>query len=424
MVAHFPPAELAPPRSTALERGLLAVLLACSLCTACGLDTRAQGTGAGATDAAVDHPEGAADAAGDVGHTCLPTPDQKTCGTRCVMKTDPDYGCDDPSCAPCALPHATATCKAGACAVGSCDPGYLDCDGLATNGCEVVAASDLHHCGDCGTDCSAIDPTKQWRCDSGKCELSCPAGTGDCNHDPSDGCETDTGTSSDNCGACGRACSSANGYGASCSQGLCSLSCYYPWGDCNHPAAPAADDGCETNLSSDPANCGACGAACSTSHSVSQACTNSTCSHNCQAGWADCNGAQPASSDDGCQTHTATDPDHCGSCTRPCSIANVATRSCQSGVCTSSCNADFGNCNRPAAPSADDGCETYLETPQNCGGCGRGCSNAHATSSSCFKGLCKPVCQSGWADCNSPAAPQADDGCECHGHCAGSVCKP
>lgn len=396
------------------------MLLACGLCLSCGLDTRARGTGfseAGSTDSG-------ADAIDDVTQTCLPGPGQKQCGTQCVDNTDPDYGCDDPSCNPCSLPHATATCSGGTCGVGSCDPGHLDCDGQSENGCEVIADSDTSHCGDCSTDCSAIDPAQQWQCNSGQCQLACPSGKGDCNLDPQDGCETDLATSTDNCGACGRACSTSQGYNPACQGGLCSLSCNYPWSDCNHPVAPAADDGCETNTDTDSANCGACGTTCSTTHSASQSCIGHTCVQKCVAGWADCNGNQPASSDDGCQTHTDSDPDHCGSCSRPCTTGNVAQRVCQGGLCTSLCNKDWGNCKQPAAPAGDNGCETYLETAQDCGGCGRSCSTANAYGTSCSKGLCAPQCKPGWADCNSPAAPQADDGCECQGHCAGGVCKP
>jgi len=388
----------------------------------CGLDTQAQGTGLGTAGASGS--DGGIDAAADVAQTCLPTPGQKQCGTKCVEETDPDYGCGDPSCTPCSLPHATAACAGGACAVGSCDPGYLDCDGQSTPGCEVRADSDSSHCGDCDTDCSALDPSKQWLCSSGQCQLLCPAGEGDCNLSPTDGCETQLATDTNNCGTCGRPCSAAHGYGQTCNQETCSTSCYAPWGDCKHPAAPAPDDGCETDLDSDSANCGGCGQACSTSNSATQNCSYGTCVHTCQPGWSDCNGNQPAPSDDGCQTHTDADIEHCGSCYRPCSKGNVAVRACQGGLCTSTCNKDWGNCKQPPTPQGDDGCETYLVSTQDCGSCGRSCSTANAYSTSCSKGLCAPQCKPDWADCSSPAAPQADDGCECHGHCAGSNCKP
>ncbi len=414
---------LAPPRYGAARHFSLglAALLVSAVLAGCTLDTQAQGAGSGATDAG--NSDGS-DGGQDVTQTCLPSPGQKSCDNKCVERTDPAYGCDTASCAPCALSHATATCTGGACAVGSCDPGYLDCNGQAADGCEVYGNADPNHCGDCNTDCTKQDPTKQWQCNAGQCQLVCPAGKGDCNQDPSDGCEADLATDANNCGACGRPCSAANGYSPTCNGGLCTTTCNYGWGDCQHPAAPAADDGCETSTLSDKANCGACGAACSTAHSASETCSNGNCTHTCQAGWSDCNGNQPGSSDDGCQTHTDSDPDHCGSCNRPCSGGNVATRSCQGGVCNSTCKADWGNCRMPPAPQGDDGCETYVRSDQNnCGGCGRSCSTANAYSAYCAGGLCVPACKTGFADCTSPAAPQADDGCECNGHCSGNVCK-
>ena len=46
--------------------------------------------------------------------------------------------------------------------------------------------------------------------------LSCAAGTGDCNNDPGDGCETDTTSSLAHCGWCGHACG-----GGSCTASVC-----------------------------------------------------------------------------------------------------------------------------------------------------------------------------------------------------------
>ncbi len=70
---------------------------------------------------------------------------------------------------------------------------------------------------------------------------------------------TPVATDISNCGACGRACSSAHVNTAGCNNKLCAPVCAAGWGDCNHPVAPNADDGCETNLY-DVAHCGACGA--------------------------------------------------------------------------------------------------------------------------------------------------------------------
>jgi hypothetical protein len=61
---------------------------------------------------------------------------------RCVdVQTDVAScgGCD----LPCALPNAVPKCAAGACAVASCGPGFVDCDGLPANGCECASDSCL-----------------------------------------------------------------------------------------------------------------------------------------------------------------------------------------------------------------------------------------------------------------------------------------
>jgi len=44
--------------------------------------------------------------------------------------------------ASCQLPHATAQCVSGACAVGACDSGFGDCDTNPANGCESDLTSD------------------------------------------------------------------------------------------------------------------------------------------------------------------------------------------------------------------------------------------------------------------------------------------
>jgi hypothetical protein len=38
----------------------------------------------------------------------------------------------------CNLQHATSTCPAAACAIGSCSAGFFDCDAVADSGCECA----------------------------------------------------------------------------------------------------------------------------------------------------------------------------------------------------------------------------------------------------------------------------------------------
>jgi len=73
---------------------------------------------------------------------------------------------------------------------------------------------------------------------------NCAAGTGDCNGDALDGCETDTTSSVSSCGACGNACSMANA-AAACTASACTVgSCSSGFRDCDGNAA----NGCETDL--------------------------------------------------------------------------------------------------------------------------------------------------------------------------------
>src|SRR5690606_4236918 len=99
------------------------------------------------------------------------------------------------------------------------------------------------------------------------------------------------------------------------------------------PAAPAADDGCEQDLGSNADNCGSCGRSCSYSGVATRQCSGGSCTSSCNPGFGNC--SQPASGvpDDGCETNLGTNPDNCGACGRPCSYANTTSRSCVAGLC-------------------------------------------------------------------------------------------
>ncbi len=141
-----------------------------------------------------------------------------------MSEDDPSYGCSTSSCAPCALPNATATCKKPPggvgklfCALQTCTPGFADCNKDPADGCEVDVASDPDNCGACGSSC---DPTGTscFYCMQGFCSVpGCPVNTADCNCDPADACEVDLQIDPTNCGFCGHACAP----GQSCVNGLC-----------------------------------------------------------------------------------------------------------------------------------------------------------------------------------------------------------
>ncbi|MDC3953641.1 hypothetical protein [Polyangium jinanense] len=384
---------------------------------------------------------------GNGGSSPCPT-GQVSCNDTCVSADDPAFGCGT-GCTPCNVPHATAACVSGACAVGTCNAGFSDCDGLATSGCESDTATDPNNCGACGTVCTApnamptcaasmcgvgpctpgfadcdmmaetgcetnteSDPQHCGGCDSactvfetctnGGCEPNpCEPGTADCNMDNADGCETTLGTLLD-CNFCGDVCDLANA-AETCDMGACTLgACDGGFADCDMMGAT----GCEVNLQNDPMNCGACSNVCP--GGALAACTNGMCGIECAAGTADCNN-DPS---DGCEVNTQTDVMHCGACGHACSNANASATVCTAGACVPTCNAGSGDCTKPMAPAADDGCETNTATSvDHCGACGRACSGTNVASKSCAAGVCDSSCDLGFANCDMPAMGN-DDGCE------------
>ncbi len=99
-----------------------------------------------------------------------------------------------------------------------CQEGFAECDGNPSTVCEQDLGLVLS-CGDCDTTCSSDHGAVE--CDDGACNmLSCDAGYGDCNDDGKDGCETAITNNAANCGACGRNCAAL---GATCTnQNRCS----------------------------------------------------------------------------------------------------------------------------------------------------------------------------------------------------------
>jgi hypothetical protein len=190
--------------------------------------------------------------------------------------------------------------------------------------------------------------------DCGSCP-GCPSGFADCNHDPADGCETSL-AQPDNCGGCGHVCQAVGGTNACVQTGtsyVCQPTCDAGHADCN----TLPDDGCEVDLSG-PANCGGCGHACANPHGTTTCTTQGGgyfCNPTCTPPYGAC-GADPSA---GCTTNVGSgDPANCGACGRSCSTAGTSTTACNNSVCTPSCAAPFSDCSDPAAPGADNGCET------------------------------------------------------------------
>lgn len=172
-------------------------------------------------------------------------------------------------------------CVAGQCDREKCIKDWGNCDGVLTNGCEtnLVTSDD---CGACDVECGA---NEKCRYDSQAANFGvtkpmclCPAGMTFCGNCQGDGCRGqcfDLSSDPNNCGACGVACAPPPFFGATgagaCRYGTCELGCFDGFADCNGDLK----DYCETNINSDPMNCGACGRVCDAI--AGQACVHGEC---------------------------------------------------------------------------------------------------------------------------------------------------
>jgi hypothetical protein len=118
-------------------------------------------------------------------------------GTGCEKPVSADVnncgGCNNV----CVTPHATPACASSMCAIGQCDVGYQNCDNDVATGCEIQTSQDVDHCGSCTNMC----PTRAHAsrtCVSGGCGFTCDPGWVNLDGVASNGCEyTCTATGAD-----------------------------------------------------------------------------------------------------------------------------------------------------------------------------------------------------------------------------------
>ncbi len=366
-----------------------------------------------------------------VGSVCVPgcndtracPTGQSCCGGACIDPQRNTAHCGACNRA-CMTANASRACTNGTCTVATCTAPFGDCDGSATNGCEVNTLTDASHCGGCGMAC-APRANATASCAAGRCDYACSTGFADCDGDPSNGCEVDTRASASHCGACGRACSLPNAT-AACVMGACAVSaCAAGFGDCDGNAS----NGCETDTRVSTTHCGGCGMACAGGDNALPGCVTGRCVIACVAGFADCDG----SAANGCEVDTRTSAGNCGGCGRSCSFMGAGA-SCAGGACVlGACDAGLANCDGAMA----NGCETDTRTSAaNCGMCGRACPTPAHAAPTCAGSTCGYTCLAGWGDCDGSAT----NGCETDlavtaahcgrcgnacgsGVCAGSVCQ-
>ncbi|AKU94963.1 hypothetical protein AKJ09_01627 [Labilithrix luteola] len=85
----------------------------------------------------------------------------------------------------------------------------------------VDLLNDVENCGTCYKGCKAPKANQIAACRKGVCELDCAPGWGDCDLDPSNGCETDLASTDAHCGACGNRCDTQAGQ--PCIEGQCAM---------------------------------------------------------------------------------------------------------------------------------------------------------------------------------------------------------
>ncbi len=333
------------------------------------------------------------------------------CGTNCDNRVDCNGQVQN---------AVTVLCSSGACDYDQCAPGYADCDGDRTNGCET----DIWQVDDCGNGCdpgpdctSQVHNASGITCSSGSCDYgSCDSGYDDCDGDRTNGCEVNldaTPTCGSGCGDivdCTTAVLNASGVG--CSDGQCTYtSCDPGYGDCDGDIS----NGCEHDIW----QTGDCGSGCfdgvDCTSEVQNAsginCDNGACDYDsCDAGWGDCD-TDPSN---GCE-HDIWLVNDCGSdcddgvnCNS--SVQNVDTVLCTSGSCGyDSCDDSWGDCD----DDTSNGCEEDIWQTSNCGtdcdtvDCSTSVQNADGIE--CNDGACDySDCHTNYDDCNSDAS----DGCE------------
>lgn len=190
----------------------------------------------------------------------------------------------------------TESCVSGACRL-DCPAGQTACSGRCRD-----LTSDNAACGACTNACAAGQG-----CVMGRCVLTCPTGQTVCA-----GACVNTATDARNCGACGTVC----GLGMVCTSGSCALACRAPTTPCS---------GVCVNTTTDARNCGACANACPSGASATATCVLGRCGLTCATGRGNCD----AVAGNGCEVDLSTSAAHCGACGRAC----PAGAPCVMGAC-------------------------------------------------------------------------------------------
>jgi hypothetical protein len=149
----------------------------------------------------------------DSDQCCEPGETRSSDGGCNTCDMDGEWQCTDRECEPCMFIGEvidagddcnSCTCTEGGwvcttrdCSDVDCRPGFANCNGDATDGCETDIANSYMNCGMCGLYCSISGAYAG--CVDGECVIDhCQSGYADCNEDPRDGCEAPVTSGCDN----------------------------------------------------------------------------------------------------------------------------------------------------------------------------------------------------------------------------------
>lgn len=110
---------------------------------------------------------------GDTAPLCSSVTDESICVADCGVTTQCGSSCVDTESNPvhcggcdrgCDALNAVSACEASECLIATCDMGHADCDGDATNGCEVEIGTDEQNCGACDVSCEVGQQCREGAC--------------------------------------------------------------------------------------------------------------------------------------------------------------------------------------------------------------------------------------------------------------------
>ena len=147
---------------------------------------------------------------GSMVFSCQPDPDDAESRT-CL-------GCTaDSHCALGSVCSATTECVPGCNSIANCEDGWECCPGAMTadlGSCELTVI-DVDNCGSCGNVCDLPENAAETTCVGGTCGFNCEAFYVDCDGMADNGCEVFTRDDEANCGDCDTPCA------GTCVDGVC-----------------------------------------------------------------------------------------------------------------------------------------------------------------------------------------------------------